>query len=102
MPEAGQVQVELTPQGVPSAVWVVTPQRPLHRRRLRRAQDRRLWREIATELAESLRKDGAQVRIEDGPWGREVVGVASRSRLRRRSKASPGWCGSSASTATAG
>ncbi len=25
LPEAGQVQVELTPQGVPSAVWVVTP-----------------------------------------------------------------------------
>ena len=25
LPEAGQVQVELTQQGVPSAVWVVTP-----------------------------------------------------------------------------
>src|SRR5258705_10182031 len=25
MPEAGQVQVELTDMGVPSAVWVVTP-----------------------------------------------------------------------------
>src|SRR5258705_10710382 len=25
MPEAGQVQVELTGMGVPSAVWVVTP-----------------------------------------------------------------------------
>src|SRR4029453_5335292 len=25
MPEAGQVQVELTEMGVPSAVWVVTP-----------------------------------------------------------------------------
>src|SRR5262245_19165235 len=25
MPEAGQVQVELTDMGIPSAVWVVTP-----------------------------------------------------------------------------
>jgi len=34
-----------------------------------------LWREIAAELAESLRNDNAQARIEDGPWGREVVGL---------------------------
>ncbi|MDF2826375.1 MAG: hypothetical protein K0R68_3783, partial [Mycobacterium sp.] len=35
-----------------------------------------LWREVAGELAESLRKDTAQVSIETGPWGREVVGMA--------------------------
>jgi hypothetical protein len=36
-----------------------------------------LWREVASELAESLRKDVPKVSIEDGPWGREVVGVAA-------------------------
>jgi len=35
-----------------------------------------LWREVAGELADSLRKDTPEVRIEDGPWGREVVGSA--------------------------
>src|SRR6185437_1982781 len=35
-----------------------------------------LWREVAGELADSLRKDSAQVSIKDGPWGREVVGTA--------------------------
>ena len=34
-----------------------------------------LWREVVTEIADSLRKDSAQVTIEDGPWGREVVGL---------------------------
>ncbi len=33
-----------------------------------------LWREVAGELADSLRKDGAAVSIQDGRWGREVVG----------------------------
>jgi hypothetical protein len=36
-----------------------------------------LWREVAGELAESLRKDGAEVSIQDGRWGREVVGTAT-------------------------
>jgi hypothetical protein len=36
-----------------------------------------LWREVASELADSLRKDSAKVTIKDGPWGREVVGIAS-------------------------
>jgi len=36
-----------------------------------------LWREVAAELADSLRNDGASVTIEDGRWGREVVGTAA-------------------------
>ena len=32
---------------------------------------------MAGELAESLRKDGATVSIQDGRWGREVVGTAT-------------------------
>jgi Protein of unknown function (DUF3710) len=36
-----------------------------------------LWREVVSELADSLRKDGAAVSIQDGRWGREVVGSAS-------------------------
>ena len=41
LPPAAQLQVELTETGVPSAVWVVTAQRSLHHRRIRRSQDRR-------------------------------------------------------------
>jgi Protein of unknown function (DUF3710) len=77
MPEAGQVQVELTEQGVPSAVWVVTPNGRFTVAAYAAPKSTSLWREVATELAESLRKDVPKVSIEDGPWGREVVGVAA-------------------------
>jgi hypothetical protein len=77
MPEEGQLQVELTETGVPSAVWVVTPNGRFTIAAYAAPKSGSLWREVAAELAESLRKDSAQVSIKDGPWGREVVGTAS-------------------------
>jgi hypothetical protein len=76
MPAAGQVQVELTEVGVPSAVWVVTPNGRFTIAAYAAPKTAGLWREVATELADSLRKDVPEVRIEDGPWGREVIGVS--------------------------
>ncbi|HEX9832460.1 MAG TPA: DUF3710 domain-containing protein [Mycobacterium sp.] len=76
LPEAGQVQVELTQQGVPSAVWVVTPNGRFTVAAYAAPKSAGLWREVASELAESLRKDATQVSIKDGRWGREVVGAA--------------------------
>jgi Protein of unknown function (DUF3710) len=75
MPEAGQVQVELTQAGVPNAVWVVTPHGRFTIAAYAAPKSTGLWREVATELAESLRKDVPTVTIEDGPWGREIVGI---------------------------
>jgi hypothetical protein len=77
MPAAGQVQVELSQTGVPSAVWVVTPNGRFTIAAYAAPKSAGLWREVAGELAESLRKDTAQVSVETGPWGREVVGAAS-------------------------
>jgi hypothetical protein len=76
MPEAGQVQVELSEMGVPSAVWVVTPNGRFTIAAYAAPKSTGLWREVAAELADSLRKDVPKVSIEDGPWGREVVGVS--------------------------
>ncbi|MCV7278621.1 DUF3710 domain-containing protein [Mycolicibacterium flavescens] len=76
LPAAGQVQVELSQQGVPSAIWVVTPNGRFTIAAYAAPKTAGLWREIAGELADSLRKDGAQVSIQDGRWGREVVGLA--------------------------
>lgn len=81
-PEAGQVQVELTEGGVPSAVWVVTANGRFTVAAYAAPKSSALWREVAGELAESLRKDTPEVRIEDGPWGREVVGVAQAGVVR--------------------
>ena len=77
MPEAGQLQVELTETGVPSAVWVVTPNGRFTIAAYAAPKTGGLWREVASELADSLRNDSAKVSIKDGPWGREVVGSAS-------------------------
>jgi Protein of unknown function (DUF3710) len=77
MPEAGQLQVELTETGVPSAVWVVTENGRFTIAAYAAPKTGGLWREVAGELADSLRKDSAKVSIKDGPWGREVVGTAS-------------------------
>jgi hypothetical protein len=77
MPEGGQVQVELTQTGVPSAVWVVTPNGRFSIAAYAAPKTPGLWREVAGELADSLRKDSATVSIETGPWGREVVGTAA-------------------------
>ncbi len=77
MPETGQLQVELTETGVPSAIWVVTPNGRFTIAAYAAPKTGGLWREVAGELADSLRKDSAKVSIKDGPWGREVVGTAS-------------------------
>lgn len=77
LPEAGQVQVELTQQGVPSAVWVVTPNGRFTIAAYAAPKTAGLWREVATELADSLRKDVGEVSIQDGVWGREVVGFSA-------------------------
>ncbi len=77
MPEGNQVQVELTETGVPSAVWVVTPNGRFTIAAYAAPKTGGLWREVAGELADSLRQDKAKVSIQDGPWGREVVGSAA-------------------------
>jgi hypothetical protein len=72
--ESSQLQVELTEAGVPSAVWLVTPSGRFTVAAYAAPKSTGLWREVATELADALRKDNAKVSIESGPWGREVVG----------------------------
>src|SRR6202012_5464484 len=77
LPPGAQLQVELTETGIPSAVWVVTPNGRFTVAAYAAPKTGGLWREVASELADSLRKDGAAVSIQDGRWGREVVGTAT-------------------------
>ena len=75
IPAAGQIQVEVNQAGVPSVIWVVTPNGRFTVAAYAAPKSPGQWREVAAELADSLRKDDAKVSIEDGLWGREVVGV---------------------------
>ncbi|MBU8810129.1 DUF3710 domain-containing protein [Mycolicibacterium goodii] len=82
MPDGGQVQVELNEAGAPSAVWVVTPNGRFTIAAYAAPKSAGLWREVASELAESLRKDATSVSVQDGPWGREVVGTGNGGVVR--------------------
>jgi hypothetical protein len=77
MPPGGQLQVEFNQDGVPTAIWVVTPNGRFTIAAYAAPKSPGLWREVAAELAEALRSDNAVVSIEDGPWGREVVGTGA-------------------------
>src|SRR3974390_917232 len=61
MPEGSQLQVELTEGGIPSAVWVTTPNGRFTIAAYAAPKSAGLWREVAGELADSLRKDSAKV-----------------------------------------
>lgn len=82
MPEGGQVQVELNEAGAPSAVWVVTPNGRFTIAAYAAPKSAGLWREVAGELNDSLRKDAESVTVQDGPWGREVVGTGNGGVVR--------------------
>jgi len=77
MPPGGQIQVEFNQGGVPTAIWVVTPNGRFTIAAYAAPKSPGLWREVAAELAAALRNDSAAVSIEDGPWGREVVGTGA-------------------------
>jgi Protein of unknown function (DUF3710) len=73
--DAAELAVEVNQQGVPTMVWMVTPNGRYNVTAYAAPKTGSLWREVATEVADSLRKETSQVSIEDGPWGREVVGL---------------------------
>ena len=73
--EAAELAVEVNQQGVPTMVWMVTSNGRYNVTAYAAPKTGGLWREVVTEVAESLRKEAAEVSIEDGPWGREVVGL---------------------------
>lgn len=71
--EGGQVTVEMSPRHTPEAVYLVTPVGRVSVHAFAAPRSGGLWREVVRELAESLRKDGADTQVQDGHWGREVV-----------------------------
>ncbi|MDQ2722271.1 MAG: DUF3710 domain-containing protein [Actinomycetota bacterium] len=50
-----------------------------------------MWHEVVGELAQSLKDDGSVVRFENGPWGREVIGVGEAATLRFVGVDGPRW-----------
>lgn len=91
IPEGAQLQVEMSPEGAPQAVHLVTQFGRVTVSAYTAPKSPGQWREVASELAESLRGDNADVSIENGPWGREVVGVTPNADLRFIGVDGPRW-----------
>ncbi|MDN2502621.1 DUF3710 domain-containing protein, partial [Nocardia nova] len=82
VPDGGQLQVEMTPDGPPQAVHLATPHGRLTVAAYAAPKSPGQWRTVAADLAESLRADGAQVSVQTGPWGRELHAVTEGADLR--------------------
>ncbi|WP_430332202.1 DUF3710 domain-containing protein [Rhodococcus sp. ACT016] len=91
MPDGAQLQVEMSPEGAPQAVHLVTQFGRVTVSAYAAPKSPGQWREVASELAESLRGDNAEVSIETGPWGREVIGVTPNADLRFIGVDGPRW-----------
>ncbi|MFC9896378.1 DUF3710 domain-containing protein [Nocardia sp. NPDC127579] len=91
VPPGGQLQVEMTPEGTPQAVHLATEHGRLTVAAYAAPKSKGQWREVAADLSDSLRKDGAQVSVEQGPWGREVVAVTEGADLRFIGVDGPRW-----------
>ncbi len=82
VPEGGQLQVEMTPEGLPQAVHLATEHGRITVAAYAAPKTSGQWRLVAADLAESLRQDGAKVSVENGPWGRELLAVTEGADLR--------------------
>lgn len=83
VPEGGQLQVEMAQDGSLQGVHLVVPP---HGRLTIAAyaapKSPGQWREVVGDLSDSLRTDDAEVTIENGPWGRELVASTAGADLR--------------------
>lgn len=91
IPEGAQLQVEMSPEGAPQAVHLVTQFGRVTVSAYAAPKSPGQWREVASELAESLRADNAEVAVESGPWGREIVGETPNADLRFLGVDGPRW-----------
>ncbi|MFD0361281.1 DUF3710 domain-containing protein [Nocardia sp. GCM10030253] len=82
VPPGGQLQVEMTPDGTPQAVHLATEHGRITVAAYAAPKSAGQWRTVAADLAESLRKDGARVAVETGPWGRELLAITEGADLR--------------------
>ncbi|MFC9769027.1 DUF3710 domain-containing protein [Rhodococcus jostii] len=87
-----QVQVQTGPDGIPQMVHLVTadPGR-ITVEVFAAPRVSGQWQQAANVLAESLRNDGAKVRVETGPWGEEVAAAGPDADLRFIGVDGPRW-----------
>lgn len=91
VPDGGQIQVEMETSGEVRSVHLVVEAGRITVAAFAAPRSPGQWREVAAELAQGLRADQAQVTVEDGPWGREVLGVGPAGAMRFLGTDGPRW-----------
>lgn len=89
--EGAQIQVEMDEVGALRSVHLLTELGRITVAAFAAPRSEGMWRDVVGELADSLQQDGAAVRFEDGPWGREVVGVGDTATMRFVGVDGPRW-----------
>ncbi|WP_127784809.1 DUF3710 domain-containing protein [Rhodococcus sp. X156] len=89
--EGAQIQVEMEEDGTLRALHLLTEVGRITIAAFAAPRSEGMWREVLGELAQSLKDDGAEVRLEDGHWGREVIGVGAGATMRFIGVDGPRW-----------
>ncbi|ALC06094.1 hypothetical protein CDES_08505 [Corynebacterium deserti GIMN1.010] len=90
LPLDSEVQVEMGEQG-PRMLHIVTKYGRITPVAFAAPTSAGQWREATKDIAEGMRRDGLSVRVERGPWGREVVGEANDRQIRIAGVDGPRW-----------
>lgn len=90
LPKDSQVQVEMSDQG-PKMLHIVTTAGRITPVSFAAPRKPGQWREAARDIAAGMRKEGLTVVVEQGPWGREVVGSSPNGIIRIIGVDGPRW-----------
>ncbi|MGP6173023.1 DUF3710 domain-containing protein [Corynebacterium sp. A21] len=90
LPRESQVQVEMSDQG-PKMLHIVTTVGRITPVSFAAPRKPGQWREASRDIAEGMRKEGLTVVVEQGPWGREVVGSSANGIIRIIGVDGPRW-----------
>jgi hypothetical protein len=92
VPDGAQVQVEMDQEGGGvRAVHVLTERGQVTVSAYAAPRSGGLWREVAKELTEQLRADGARVTTGNGEWGAELSAIVGEVALRFVGVDGPRW-----------
>ncbi|MQA15279.1 MAG: DUF3710 domain-containing protein [Pseudonocardiaceae bacterium] len=91
VPEGAQLQVEVDRNGPVLAVHLMTGLGQLTVTAFAAPRSGGLWEEVLGEIRTRLHSEGAQVRVHEGEWGREIAAVTEQATLRFLGVDGPRW-----------
>ena len=90
MPKESQVQVEMGEEG-PKMVHIVTRHGRFTPVAFAAPRTGGMWEQSSEEILEGMRSEGMPVTVEQGPWGREIVGTGNNGVIRILGIEGPRW-----------